>query len=48
MGSRERYLHENGKKPVSREILREFSRGNFPEEGPEDFDHSYVFISYYT
>ena len=35
MGSRERYLHGNGKKTISREILREFSRGNFPEEGPE-------------
>ena len=39
MGSRERYLHGNGKKTVSREILEEisrgnfFSRGNFPEEG---------------
>ena len=34
IGSRERYVHGNGKKNISSEILREISRGNFPEEGP--------------
>ena len=34
MGPREQYLHENGDKPNSREILREFSRGSFPEDCP--------------
>ena len=42
MRSRERYLHGNGKKSISREILREISRGNFPEEDPVKNSLRYV------